>query len=68
MILRSALPTGSAASATSWWLSSTAMTRPNASVEEKTRGGSRTPRPTVYPPRTPRSDRIGISASRRIPT
>jgi hypothetical protein len=45
-ILPSALPTGLAGSLASWWPSSTAMTRPSASVALNISGGSRRPRPT----------------------
>ena len=45
-ILPSALPTGSVGSPASWWPSSTAITRPRASVALNISGGSRRPRPT----------------------
>ncbi len=46
MILPSALPTGSVGSLAAWWPSSTAITRPRASVALNVRGGSRSPRPS----------------------
>ena len=46
MILPSALPTGSPASAAWWCPSSTAITSPSASVALNVSGGSRRPRPT----------------------
>ncbi len=63
-----ALPTGSVGSLASWCPSRTAITRPRASVALNIRGGSRRPRPTLYPPYGPRSDSIGMPASRRMPT
>ena len=44
------------------------MTRPSASVAVNINGGSRSPRPTRYPPYGPRTDSIGTPASRRIAT
>jgi hypothetical protein len=48
--LPSAAPTGSVSSPASWWPSSTAMTRPSASVALNITGGGRTPLPSRYPP------------------
>ncbi len=45
-ILPSAEPTGSSASAAAWWPSSTAITRPSASVWLNISGGTRSPRPS----------------------
>ena len=67
-ILPSAVPTGCSGSSASWCPSSTAMTSANASAAVSIRGGGRSPRPIRYPPYGPRTDSIGISASRRVAT